>query len=114
MAIGQYIDHGLDFLPQGRQRHGRRSAAPGGGAPGSGNPADLTRGTVIGYDEDGIPQHINQTSPYVDQNQAYGSHELVGQFLREGDGNGGIGASCFRARPIRRTRTSTCCRRCAS
>ena len=65
------------------------AGAPGGGAPGSGNPADLTRATVAGYDANGVPQHINRTSPYVDQNQAYGSNELVGQFLREGDGNGG-------------------------
>ncbi|MFX4335956.1 hypothetical protein ABTA25_19395, partial [Acinetobacter baumannii] len=80
MAMGQYIDHGLDFLPKG----GNGSiviGAPGGGAPGSNNPADLTRGTVMAVDANGIPQHKNQTSPYIDQNQAYGSNALVGQFL---------------------------------
>ena len=98
MAFGQYVDHGLDFLPKGG--NGTIAiGAPGGGQPGSGNPADLTRGTVIGYDEDGTPLHKNQTSPYVDQNQAYGSHSLIGQFLREGDGEGGLGAHLLAGAP---------------
>jgi len=97
MAMGQYIDHGLDFL--GKGGNGTiQIGAPGGGAPGSGNPADLNRGSVSGY-ENGIPQHINRTSPYVDQNQAYGSNALVGQFLREGDGNGGLGAHLLQGQP---------------
>ncbi|MDO9417829.1 peroxidase family protein [Pararhizobium sp.] len=90
MAFGQYFDHGLDFL--GKGGNGTvQIGAPGNGAPGSGNPADLTRGTVAYY-EDGVPQHINKTSPFVDQNQAYGSNDLVGQFLRQGDGDGGLTA----------------------
>jgi Ca2+-binding RTX toxin-like protein len=90
MAFGQYFDHGLDFL--GKGGNGTiQIGAPGNGAPGSGNPADLTRATVAYYD-DGVPQHINKTSPFVDQNQAYGSNDLVGQFLREGNGSGGLGA----------------------
>ncbi|KQT13242.1 hypothetical protein ASG40_19815 [Methylobacterium sp. Leaf399] len=92
MAFGQYFDHGLDFLP--------KSAANGivqidqlgtGRTSTTNNPADLTRGEVSSI-VDGVPQHLNKTSPYVDQNQAYGSHELVGQFLRESDGNQGVGA----------------------
>jgi Ca2+-binding RTX toxin-like protein len=98
MAMGQYIDHGLDFLGKGGNGTVQIGAA-GGGAPGSGNPADLTRGSVASYDENGVPQHINRTSPYVDQNQAYGSNDLVGQFLREGDGNGGLGAHLFAGAP---------------
>jgi Ca2+-binding RTX toxin-like protein len=98
MAMGQYIDHGLDFLPKGNNGT-IQIGAPGGGDPFSGNPADLTRGTVIGYDADGNPLHKNQTSPYVDQNQAYGSHELVGQFLRESDGNQGYGMRLFSGAP---------------
>lgn len=90
MAFGQYFDHGLDFL--GKGGNGTiQIGAPGNGAPGSGNPADLTRATVAYYN-DGVPQHINKTSPFVDQNQAYGSNDLVGQFLREGDGSGGLGS----------------------
>ncbi len=90
MAFGQYFDHGLDFIGKGGNGTIQIGAA-GNGAPGSGNPADLTRATIAYY-EDGVPQHINKTSAYVDQNQAYGSNDLVGQFLREGDGQGGLGA----------------------
>lgn len=98
MAMGQYIDHGLDFL--GKGGNGTvQIGAPGGGGPVSGDPADLSRGTVSGYDANGVPQHINHTSPYVDQNQAYGSNALVGQFLREGDGAGGLGAHLFAGAP---------------
>ncbi|MGO4670268.1 peroxidase family protein, partial [Bosea sp. 2RAB26] len=97
MAFGQYFDHGLDFLPKGGNGT-VQIGAPGSGAPGSGNPADLTRGTV---DEivDGVPQHINRTSPFADQNQAYGSNGLVGQFLREGDGDGGLGSMLLAGGP---------------
>ena len=91
MAFGQYFDHGLDFLPKGGNGT-LQIGAPGNGAPGSGNPADLTRGTVYDIDENGVTQHLNKTSPFVDQNQAYGSHELIGQFLRESDGNQGFGS----------------------
>lgn len=84
-AFGQYFDHGLDFL--GKGGHGTIQI----GAPGSfPNPADLTRGTVDSIDVNGIPQHLNKTSPFADQNQTYGSNELVGQFLREGNGQGGF------------------------
>lgn len=84
-AFGQYFDHGLDFL--GKGGNGTIQI----GAPGSfPNPADLTRGTVDSIDANGIPQHLNKTSPFADQNQTYGSNELVGQFLREGDGLGGF------------------------
>ncbi|MBY0381690.1 MAG: calcium-binding protein [Xanthobacteraceae bacterium] len=88
-AFGQYFDHGLDFLGKG----GNGTIAIGGAgtvhAPGTDNPDDLTRGSVDSI-VDGVPQHLNKTSPFVDQNQAYGSNELVGQFLREGDGHGGF------------------------
>ena len=95
MAFGQYFDHGLDFLPKGGNGTIAIGAPDVAGPPNPSNPADLTRGTVSGTDANGAPQHLNKTSPYVDQNQAYGSHSLVGQFLRESDGNGGIGAHLF-------------------
>ena len=91
MAFGQYLDHGLDFLPKGG------SGVIGIGSPGD-DPANLTRGSVDSM-VDGIPQHLNKTSPFADQNQAYGSTELVGQFLRQGDGNGGLGARLFAGAP---------------
>jgi methionine-rich copper-binding protein CopC len=90
VAFGQYVDHGFDFVEKG----GSGTLEIGG--PGvnraTDNPADLTRATVIGFDANGIPLHRNQTAQYVDQNQAYGSIELVGTFLRETTGNGTVGA----------------------
>ncbi|MDY7110420.1 MAG: peroxidase family protein, partial [Planctomycetota bacterium] len=92
MAFGQYFDHGLDFVAKSPAAGMIEIGGPGSErGPFSDNPFDLTRAEVVGYDADGIPQHVNKTSPFVDQNQAYGSHELVGQFLRESDGNGGVG-----------------------
>ncbi|MCV0370383.1 peroxidase family protein [Filomicrobium sp.] len=99
MAFGQYFDHGLDFIPKGGNGIIEIGGPGAERAPGTDNPADLTRGTVAGFDENGVPIHINKTSPYVDQNQAYGSHELVGQFLREGDGSGGLGSHLLAGGP---------------
>lgn len=84
-AFGQYFDHGLDFL--GKGGNGTIQIGAPGSVP---NPADLTRGTVDSIDANGIPQHLNKTSPFADQNQTYGSNELVGEFLREGNGLGGF------------------------
>lgn len=100
MAFGQYFDHGLDFLPKSAANGIIEIGGPGSGrAPGTDNPADLTRGAVHEIDENGVPQHLNLTSPYVDQNQAYGSNGLVGQFLRETDGQGGVGARLLSGAP---------------
>ena len=90
MTFGQYFDHGLSFIPKTAANGTVQIGAAGNGAPGSGNPADLTRGQVIGFDEDGVPLHRNTTTAFVDQNQAYGSHVLVTQLLRQGDGHGGL------------------------
>jgi Ca2+-binding RTX toxin-like protein len=98
MAFGQYVDHGLDFLPKNAINGTVQIGAPGTGAPGQGNPADLTRGEVYAI-EDGVPQHLNKTTAYVDQNQAYGSHNLVTQFLREGDGSGGLTSHLLKGAP---------------
>ena len=100
MSFGQYFDHGLTFIPKGTGPNGQPldKITIGGadmGRPGGDNPADLTRGSVIGYDEDGTPLHQNITSPMVDQNQVYGSSSLVGQLLRESDGNQGMGSRIF-------------------
>ena len=93
MAFGQYFDHGLDFITKGSNGkitiNGPDSFDPQTGQPQ--NFVDLTRATQIGADK----HYQNQTSPYVDQNQAYGSHQLVGQFLRESDGNHGLGSHLF-------------------
>ncbi|WP_428979973.1 peroxidase family protein [Brevundimonas pondensis] len=85
-AFGQYFDHGLDFLSKG---------APGSMPIGSPSfPITAPRGNIMpgtGIDPDGIPnngdeiaaRYINDTSPYVDQNQAYGSHEAITDLLRK-------------------------------
>lgn len=92
MSFGQYFDHGLTFIPKSADNGVIPIGGPGAvRAPGSDNPADLTRAKVIGFDENGNPLHENITSPFVDQNQAYGSSSLIGQFLRESDGAGGVG-----------------------
>ncbi|GEP12549.1 peroxidase family protein [Methylobacterium gnaphalii] len=99
MAFGQYFDHGLDFLPKSAANGVIQIDQPGSGrTPATNNPADLTRGEVHSV-VDGVPQHLNKTSPFVDQNQAYGSHALVGQFLRESDGNHGVGSHLLAGEP---------------
>ncbi|MDI4664211.1 calcium-binding protein [Xanthobacter autotrophicus] len=99
MAFGQYFDHGLDFIAKSAANGKIEIGGAGTGAPGSGNPADLTRAEVVGFDADGTPQHINKTTAFVDQNQAYGSHGLVGQFLRQGDGEGGLSSYLLKGAP---------------
>ncbi len=85
-AFGQYFDHGLDFINKG---------APGSMPIGSpAFPISAPRANIVpgtGVDPDGVPntgdeiaaQYINDTSPFVDQNQAYGSHEAITDLLRE-------------------------------
>ncbi|MGG7645384.1 peroxidase family protein [Rhodovulum sp. YNF3179] len=89
MSFGQYFDHGLTFIPKGD------SGAPvhidGPDTPMRDNFADLTRAKVVGF-ENGVPQHENITSPFVDQNQVYGSSAQIGRLLREPGENGGLGA----------------------
>mgnify|MGYP002775038229 CR=1 FL=1 len=93
MAFGQYFDHGLDFLPKGGAG---QVVIDGVDIPGpvASNFTDLTRGSLAEplASADDIPQHINKTSAYVDQNQVYGSNMIVGQLLRESDGNHGYGS----------------------
>ncbi|EAU41989.1 peroxidase [Fulvimarina pelagi HTCC2506] len=115
MAFGQYFDHGLDFLPKDSLNGVIEIGGPGSArAPGVDNPADLTRGKVHVIDENGIPQHLNKASPFVDQNQAYGSNELVGQFLRESDGAQGFGMRLLAGADDPSNPESGSCRRCVS
>ncbi|WP_439527042.1 peroxidase family protein [Roseovarius mucosus] len=92
MAFGQYFDHGLSFIPKGGVGQIQIGDPGSARAPGVDNPADLTRASVVGLDANGVPQHGNINSPFVDQNQVYGSTSLIGQLLRESDGEGGFGA----------------------
>lgn len=92
MAFGQYFDHGLSFIPKGGAGSIQIGAPGAGRSPSANNPADLTRAKVVGTDAEGQPIHANITSPFVDQNQVYGSSSLIGQLLRESDGAQGLGA----------------------
>ena len=84
--FGQYFDHGLDFVDKGIPG---RTAIGTDDFPISAPRANWAEGT--GIDPDGVPnsgdeiaaQHVNETSPLVDQNQAYGSHDAITQLLRE-------------------------------
>lgn len=91
-AFGQYFDHGLAASMKGGSGTLQIGAPGTGRTPGTDNPADLTRTTVAGFDAAGVPLHINNTSAFIDQNQAYGANLLVGTFLRETAGLGGVGA----------------------
>lgn len=94
-AFGQYFDHGLaaSLKATGPAPLQIQIGDPGTGrTPGTNNPADLTRTPVAGFDAAGTPLHTNNTSAFIDQNQAYGANVLVGTFLRETDGLGGVGA----------------------
>ncbi len=98
-AFGQYFDHGLTASPKGGSGTLTIGAPGMGRSPGSDNPADLTRSTVAYLDANGTPVHLNNTSAYIDQNQAYGANALVGTFLRAVDGQGGVGAKLMTGRP---------------
>ena len=84
--FGQYFDHGLDFVAKGN---------PGYVSIGTDSfPISAPRSNIVegtGVDPDGIPntgdeiaaEYVNHASPYVDQNQAYGSSDAITDLLRE-------------------------------
>ena len=98
--FGQFFDHGLDLVKKGGSGTVFIPLQPDdplfdAGADGIPNTADdgpnfmlLTRATnqpgpdgVLGTADD-IHEHVNQTSPFVDQNQTYTSHPSHQVFLR--------------------------------
>lgn len=90
--FGQYFDHGLDFVAKGDPGNVQIG---GQGFPISAPRSNIVEGT--GVDPDGVPnngdeiaaEYVNNVSPFVDQNQAYGSHEAITDILRQwvpGDG----------------------------
>src|SRR6185295_16487116 len=105
--FGQFFDHGLDLITKGGSGTVFIPLAPDDplilvgpdGIAGTGDEVDpsqafmvLTRATneqvlpgadgVLGTSDD-IHQNINQTTPFVDQNQTYTSHPSHQVFLRE-------------------------------
>lgn len=93
-AFGQYFDHGLDFIPKGGENGDGTEAGTmflgNFETPGGDIPLTLTRATPAdGTGINGVPrEYINQTSPFIDQNQAYGSNDKILEFLLERDDNG--------------------------
>lgn len=91
--FGQFFDHGLDLVNKGQSGTVFVPLQPDDPlfdpAPGAPNFMTLTRATnlpgpdnIIGTGDD-IHNHINQTTPFVDQNQTYTSHPSHQVFLRE-------------------------------
>ena len=91
--FGQFFDHGLDLTNKGGSGTVFIPLQPDdplfNPAPGAPNFMVLTRATnlpgpdgVLGTADD-IHEHVNQTTPFVDQNQTYTSHASHQVFLRE-------------------------------
>ncbi len=94
--FGQFFDHGLDLVTKGNAgtvyiplQADDPLIAGGDGIFGNGDdlPAHLrfmalTRATQT-LDANGIPQHENTTTSFIDQNQTYTSHSSHQVFLRE-------------------------------
>jgi len=83
--FGQFFDHGLDLVTKGNAgtvyiplQPDDPLYVPGGNA----NFMVLTRATVT-LDANGIPQHENTTTSFIDQNQTYTSHPSHQVFLRD-------------------------------
>ncbi|WP_324730757.1 peroxidase family protein [Pseudomonas paeninsulae] len=91
--FGQFFDHGLDLVTKGGNGTVFMQLQPDDPLFVPGSPTNfmvLTRATqVAGPGADGIlgtaddtVEHENTTSPFVDQNQTYGSHSSQQVFLR--------------------------------
>ncbi|HCH46441.1 MAG TPA: hypothetical protein DEX36_00665 [Glutamicibacter sp.] len=82
--FGQFFDHGLDLVSKGGNgtvviplKEDDPLFVPGART----NFLTLTRATID--DTDGQREHVNRTTPFVDQNQTYGSHASHQAFMRE-------------------------------
>jgi len=101
--FGQFFDHGLDLVGKGGSGTvlipilpgdelfdpDGPDDIPGNGDDGTNNFIPLSRATnlpgpdgVLGTADD-VQEHINKTTPYIDQNQTYTSHPSHQAFLRE-------------------------------
>ncbi|MCE7913848.1 MAG: heme peroxidase [Nitrosomonas sp. PRO4] len=87
--FGQFFDHGLDLVNKGNSGTVFVPLQPDDplydDTPGAPNFMTVTRATNQG----GQHEHVNQTTPFVDQNQTYTSHSSHQVFLREYALNGG-------------------------
>ena len=85
--FGQFFDHGLDLVNKGGNGTVFVPLQPDDPlfTPGGANFMMLTRATLPGRRpaHADTPEPINQTTPFVDQNQTYTSHPSHQAFLRE-------------------------------
>jgi Ca2+-binding RTX toxin-like protein len=96
--FGQFFDHGLDLVNKGGSGTVFIPLQPGDPLYVEGGPSNfmvLTRATnqpgpdgILGTADD-VHEHVNQTSPFVDQNQTYSSHPSHQVFLRAYELDGG-------------------------
>ena len=95
-VFGQFFDHGLDFIDKSSGKTIKIALAqddPLYGVLGpDGRPVTsitITRATPAGVDANGDVAYINNTSPFIDQSQTYGSNDQVTRLLREWVSNDG-------------------------
>ncbi|MFL4476998.1 peroxidase family protein [Paeniglutamicibacter sp. ORCA_105] len=82
--FGQFFDHGLDLVSKGGNGTVVIPLQPDDPLYVAGSPTNflmLTRATIDSTD--GQREHVNRTTPFVDQNQTYGSHASHQAFMRE-------------------------------
>ncbi|MGJ9401671.1 peroxidase family protein [Arthrobacter sp. KK5.5] len=82
--FGQFFDHGLDLVSKGGNGTVVIPLQPDDPLYVQGartNFLTLTRATI--NNDGGAREHINRTTPFVDQNQTYGSHASHQAFMRE-------------------------------
>ncbi|MEB3307686.1 MAG: peroxidase family protein [Cyanobacteriota bacterium] len=95
MGAGQYIDHGMTFLNKGGQGSFKIPLPQDdplyGLMPGAQELGLLDRGTSINTTP-GEGEYMNTVTAWIDQNQLYGSDEVIHGFLREKDANGNMTA----------------------
>lgn len=82
--FGQFFDHGLDLVSKGGNGTVVIPLKPDDPLYVDGAPTNfltLTRATIDSTG--GQREHVNRTTPFVDQNQTYGSHASHQGFMRE-------------------------------
>lgn len=82
MSVGQYIDHGLDFINKGDNGTYVIADIPGDGAVGQMNSTRATPAPGTGTDPENPTSYNNTDTPWVDQNQTYGSDPVITNLLR--------------------------------
>ena len=88
--FGQFFDHGLDLIGKGQNGTVMVPLLPGDPLYQAGSQTNFMMLSRANFTVDGNGQRVyeNLVSPWVDQNQTYGSHAGMTVFLREYDASG--------------------------